>query len=54
MDKEFEDWWNGFFHEINSQKETAQQAWAFAYKLGWMEGMKDAEEMKNNENSNSI
>lgn len=54
MKQEFEDWWNSFFHEINGQKETAYQAWTSAYKLGWVEGMKDGEEMRDNENSNSI
>ena len=23
----FQNWWDGYFHEINGQKETAQAAW---------------------------
>ena len=26
----FEDWWGGYFHEINSQKATALAAWKAA------------------------
>jgi hypothetical protein len=26
----FEDWWSGYFHEINSQKATALAAWKAA------------------------
>jgi hypothetical protein len=28
----FEDWWGGYFHEINSQKATALAAWKAAKK----------------------
>jgi hypothetical protein len=28
----FEDWWSGYFHEINSQKATALAAWKAAKK----------------------
>jgi hypothetical protein len=24
---DFQNWWDGYFHEINGQKETAQAAW---------------------------
>ena len=27
---DFQNWWEGYFHEINGQKETAQAAWQAA------------------------
>jgi hypothetical protein len=27
MMTDFQNWWDGYFHEINGQKETAQAAW---------------------------
>ena len=27
---DFQNWWDGYFHEINGQKETAQAAWKTA------------------------
>ena len=30
MMTDFQNWWDGYFHEINGQKETAQAAWKTA------------------------
>ena len=41
---DFQNWWDGYFHEINGQKETAQAAWQArgaleAVKIAGLEGI---------------
>ena len=42
MMTDFQNWWDGYFHEINGQKETAQAAWKARGELDVLNACKEA------------